>query len=423
MQLVILAGGLGTRLRPLTLHRPKALVPLVDRPQIAHVLDALPPSCEEVIIAVNYMFEQVRDFFRERQFGVAVRVVEEPEPMGTGGAIKNLQRWLHGPFAVYNGDVVDTIEFDRLVAAHEKAQGVATIALWPVDDPSAYGVVAVEKGRITRFVEKPAKGEAPSNPVNAGRYVFEPQVLDLIDAGHTVSLEREVFPRLIEQGLFPYRYEGFWSDAGTLPNYLNAQRLLLEAGQAKISPDADVTAGSLGPPVYVAAGAYVDGRVGLQVGRSIGTFFGGGPVALARDTRLSGPMLARATASGLMSAGCEVIDLGIVPTPCAEHYVTKAGGTLKGAVVVTASHNPREFNGLKAIDARGMEMRREDEEAIESIFFEERFRVAPWSEVGSIRSDDTAVSRYLEAILGKVDVDAIRSEERRVGKECGCRWV
>src|SRR5439155_5069553 len=84
MQLVILAGGLGTRLRPLTLHRPKALVPLVDRPQIAHVLDALPPSCEEVIIAVNYMFEQVRDFFRERQFGVAVRVGEEPEPMWTG---------------------------------------------------------------------------------------------------------------------------------------------------------------------------------------------------------------------------------------------------------------------------------------------------------------------------------------------------
>ncbi|TLZ78203.1 MAG: NDP-sugar synthase [Methanobacteriota archaeon] len=265
MQLVIIAGGLGTRLRPLTLHRPKALVPLVDRPQIAHILDALPPSCDEVIVAVNYMFEQVRDFFRERQFGVAVRVVEEPVPLGTAGAIKSLQRWLNGPFAVYNGDVVDTIEFDRLVAAHEKAQGIATIAVWPVDDPSAYGVVAVEKGRITRFVEKPAKGEAPSNLVNAGRYVFEPRVLDLIEAGHAVSLEREVFPRLIEHGVFPYRYEGFWSDAGTLPNYLNAQRLLLDAGHAKISPDADVTAGSLRPPVYVAAGAYVEGRVGPHV--------------------------------------------------------------------------------------------------------------------------------------------------------------
>src|SRR3989442_1597523 len=149
MQLVIIAGGLGTRLRPLTLHRPKALVPLVDRPQIAHILDALPPSCDEVIVAVNYMFEQVRDFFRERQFGVAVRVVEETVPMGTAGAIKSLQRWLNGPFAVYNGDVVDTIEFDRLVAAHEKAQGIATIAVWPLDDPPVYVAAgAYVEGRV-----------------------------------------------------------------------------------------------------------------------------------------------------------------------------------------------------------------------------------------------------------------------------------
>lgn len=265
MQLVIIAGGLGTRLRPLTLNRPKALVPLVDRPQIVHILDALPPSCDEVIVAVNYMFEQVRDFFRQREFGVEVRVVEEPKPLGTGGAIKNVQRHIDGTFAVYNGDVVDTIEFDGLVAAHERAGGVATIAVWPVDDPSAYGVVAIEKGRITRFVEKPAKGEAPSNLVNAGRYVFEPRVFDFIEPGHAVSLERDVFPPLVEHGVFPYRYEGYWADAGTLPNYLNAQRLLLDAGRAKISPDADVTAGALRPPVYVAAGAYVEGNVGPHV--------------------------------------------------------------------------------------------------------------------------------------------------------------
>src|SRR5213083_146899 len=171
-------------------------------------------------------------------------------------------------------------------------------------------------------------------------------------------------------------------------------------------------------------GPDMNADLALKVGRAIGTSFGGGAVALARDTRLSGPMLARAAASGLMSAGCEVIDLGIVPTPCAEYHVAKAGGTLKGAVVVTASHNPREFNGLKAIDARGMEMRREDEEAIESIFFEERFRVAPWSEVGSIRSDDTAISRYLEGVRSKVDGDAIRKRAPSVvvdpGNGAGC---
>lgn len=270
MQLVIIAGGLGTRLRPLTLHRPKALVPLVDKPPIVHILDSLPPSCDEVIVAVNYMFDQVRDFFRMRQFGVDVRVVEEPQPLGTGGAIKNVQRRIHGTFAVYNGDVVDTIDFDHLVETHEKGRGIGTLALWPVDDPSAFGVVAVEKGRITKFVEKPAKGDAPSNLVNAGRYIFEPQVFDFIEAGRSVSLEREVFPQLIGHGLTPHRYEGFWSDAGTLPSYLQAQRLLLEAGRAKISSEADVTSGQLRPPVYVAAGCFVEGRVGPHVvlGRS-----------------------------------------------------------------------------------------------------------------------------------------------------------
>ena len=161
----------------------------------------------------------------------------------------------------------------------------------------------------------------------------------------------------------------------------------------------------------------------VRVGRAMGTFFDDGTVALARDTRLSGPMLARAVASGLMSAGCSVIDLGVVPTPGAQYYVAKSGH-LKGAVVVTASHNPREFNGLKAIDAQGMEMRREDEEAIEAIYFEEKYRVVDWSRVGSARSDDSANERYLAGVLAHVDVDAIRRRAFTVvadpGNGAGC---
>src|SRR5881397_937326 len=259
MQLVVIAGGFGTRLRPLTLNRPKALVPLVDRPQIVYTLDSLPAICDEVIIAVNYGFEAMREFFRAHEFGIDVRVVEEVKPLGTAGAIKNIQQHVHGTFAVYNGDVVDTIELDRFVEAHRKRHGIGTIAVWPVDDPSAFGVVAIEDGRITRFVEKPRAGEAPSNLVNAGRYVFEPMVFDFIEEGRAVSLEREVFPRLIKRGLTPYPYEGFWSDAGTLPSYLNAQRLLLEAGGAKISGDADVTSGQLRPPVCAGPGCFVEG--------------------------------------------------------------------------------------------------------------------------------------------------------------------
>src|SRR3989475_4316930 len=262
MQLVIIAGGFGTRLRPLTLNRPKALVPLVDRPQIAYTLDSLPAICDEVIIAVNYGFEQMREFFRTHEFGVEVRVVEEAKPLGTAGAIKNLQRHVHGTFAVYNGDVVDTIELDRFVEAHHKGRGIGTIAVWPVDDPSAFGVVAIEDGRITRFVEKPRPGGTPSHLANAGRYVFEPMVFDFIEAGRAVSLERDVFPRLVERGLTAYRYDGYWSDAGTLPSYLNAQRVLLDAGRGKIAPEADVTAGSLRPPGPVGAGPKAKGRRG-----------------------------------------------------------------------------------------------------------------------------------------------------------------
>ena len=161
----------------------------------------------------------------------------------------------------------------------------------------------------------------------------------------------------------------------------------------------------------------------VGVGRAIGTFFGRGVVALARDTRLSGPMLARATAAGLMAVGCDIVDLGVVPTPAAQYYVAKLGG-LKGAVVITASHNPREFNGIKAIDAGGMEMRREDEEAIEAIFFERRARPAEWSAVGDLRSDPSAIDRYMRGIVARVDADAIRKRALTVvvdpGNGAGC---
>src|SRR2546426_11662699 len=146
MQLVIIAGGLGTHLRPLTLSRPKALVPLVDRPQIVYTLDSLPTSCEEVLIAVNYGFEPMREFFRTHDFGIEIRVVEESKPLGTAGAIKNVQRHVRGTFAVYNGDVVDTIDFDRLVEGPRQSAGVCTIAPWPGAETSAFRGVAIAGG-------------------------------------------------------------------------------------------------------------------------------------------------------------------------------------------------------------------------------------------------------------------------------------
>lgn len=265
VQLVIVAGGFGTRLRPLTLRRPKALVPLLNRPQVLQLLDRLPPSVDRVILAVNYMYDQVRDYFDALDLDTEVVVVNEPQPLGTGGAVKNVEDHVSGPFAVCNGDVVSSLDLGALAAFHRKARGVASIAVWPVDDPTAFGVVALDGDRITRFVEKPSAAEAPSHLINAGQYVFEPEVFDAIEPDRVVSLEREVFPRLIPRGLHAFRFSGYWSDAGTLPAYLQAQRLLLDAGGHGKGPGVDVSRAELRAPVLFGSGTYVEGIVGPHV--------------------------------------------------------------------------------------------------------------------------------------------------------------
>ncbi len=277
MQFVVIAGGLGTRLRPLTLHRPKALIPLLNRPQILHVLDRLPPGCDRIVVAVNYMYDRVRDFFEALDSEVEVVVVDEPEPLGTGGAIKNVESHIAGTFAVANGDVIDRMDFEGVLKAHRRHGGIGSLGVGRVEDPSAFGVVALDGDRITRFVEKPAKAEAPSHLVNAGRYLLEPDVLDVIEAGHPVSMEREVFPQLIPRGLYAYPEPGYWSDAGTLPAYLEAQRLLLEAGGADTADTADVSHARMLPRNLVGPGCFVEGVVGpgvvlgkgCQIGRSV----------------------------------------------------------------------------------------------------------------------------------------------------------
>ena len=262
MQAVIIAGGLGTRLRPLTFNRPKALVPLLNRAQILHILDGLPKSVDEVFVAVNYMYDRIREFFKEADVGRSVRVIEEPTPLGTGGAVKNVAPRLNGTFAVYNGDVIDSLDFSKFVAFHRKREAVATIALYEVPDPSAFGVVAMNRSRITRFVEKPAPGEAPSRLINAGRYLFEPEVLDGIEPGRPVSMETEVFPTLTAKGLHGFPFEGYWSDAGTLEGYLGATRTLLANGGAAVDPKANVSRARIDGAVLIPEGCEVSGRFG-----------------------------------------------------------------------------------------------------------------------------------------------------------------
>ncbi len=265
MQAVILAGGLGTRLRPLTYARPKALLPLLNKPMILHLLERIPSMVDEVLLAANYKVDQLRDFLRANDFGRPVTIVKEAKALGTGGAIKNLEDRLNGTFLAFNGDIVSSLAVGDLVAAHRRFGGIGTIALWDVEDPSGFGVVAMKGDRITKFVEKPPPGTAPSRSVNAGAYVLEPEVLAATKRG-TASLERDIFPKVLRKGLFGFRFSGYWSDVGTRENFLAATATLLREQGSDVSIRASIgTTATFVKPVAVAAGTVVRGKIGPAV--------------------------------------------------------------------------------------------------------------------------------------------------------------
>jgi mannose-1-phosphate guanylyltransferase len=273
----ILAGGFGTRMRPLTYTRPKPLLPVLGVPMLRRLIDRVPAEVDGVVLAVNYLSEQIRAYLARDPPPVPVEVVDEPQPLGTGGAIKNVERWLGGePFLVMNGDVVCDADLTAMVAHHRARGGLGTIHLWPVEDPSRYGVVRMEGSeRIVDFVEKPARADAPSNLINAGTYVLEPEVLSRIPPGRAVSIEREVFPLLAREGLFAFRGGRFWVDAGKPLDYLEAQRLLMEGEPGRFAPPAPPGAVVeapvlLSPGARVAPGARVGPHTWLSAGSQVG---------------------------------------------------------------------------------------------------------------------------------------------------------
>ena len=225
---VVLVGGEGTRLRPLTLDEPKPVLPIGGVPFMSLLLDRLAAAgVTKVILSCGYLPERLRAGIGTPPPGIEVEVVVEDEPLGTAGAIRFAAAGrVDGPFLALNGDVLGDADFGALVAAHRAAGAVASIGLTPVDDPTRFGVVVHnEQGIVERFVEKPpnADGLGPAPWwVNAGAYVLEPSVLDMIPADRMVSIEREVFPELVGNGLICVRSEGYWRDIGTLESFLTA---------------------------------------------------------------------------------------------------------------------------------------------------------------------------------------------------------
>jgi mannose-1-phosphate guanylyltransferase len=231
MEAIILAGGFGTRLRPFTFTRSKSLLPIMNQPMISHLIQTLPKKVDTVILAVNYRREQIEEFFCTHDFGKHIIVNEEPEPLGTGGAVKYADRFIKGRFFVLNADIICSLDLKKMLRFHEKKQAVATISLWPVTNVSEFGVVAINSDKnITKFVEKPRPEDAPSDLINAGAYLLEPQVLNYIEPGHLVSMEKEIFPQIIKNTgrFYGYEMKGYWIDVGRISSYIAVHRLLLE---------------------------------------------------------------------------------------------------------------------------------------------------------------------------------------------------
>lgn len=266
---VLLVGGQGTRLRPLTERVPKPMLPIANRPFLEHQIEHLREhGVERIILSCGYLPDAIRE-----HFGDSLEYAVEDEPLGTGGAIRFAAEDVDDTFVVCNGDILTDLDLSELVRLHRARGARATIALHRVADPSGYGLVRTdEHGAVTAFVEKPPPGEADVDTINAGTYVFQPDVLPLIEPGRMVSVEREVFPRLVGEGLFAHAADGRWRDIGTPASYLAANLEQMPPGglvdpRAVVSPSAEVTESVIGPDAAVEEGARVHRSVVLPGGR------------------------------------------------------------------------------------------------------------------------------------------------------------
>jgi len=221
---LILAGGPGTRMRPITHEIPKPLLPVHDRPVLEHNMDLFKKyGIKNIILAIGYKGEKIKEAFGNgKKFGVNITYVEESKPMGTAGPLRLAKEFLAEPFYACNADELKNIDLADMYLFHKENKATATIALTTVDDPSAYGVVRLKGNRIIEFVDKPKKEQAPSKLINSGLYIIEPEVIKQIPEGFAM-LEKDIFPKLARQGkLFGYPFSGQWFDTGTMERYEKA---------------------------------------------------------------------------------------------------------------------------------------------------------------------------------------------------------
>lgn len=277
MQAVILAGGLGSRLRPLTLNRPKPITPLCNIPFLRYQLALLRAhGVEEVILSVSHLPDVIRAVMEDgASEGVQLRYVVEQEPLGTAGGFRNAAGLVKGRVVVLNGDILTDLDLSAMVRFHEARGARATICLTRVEDPTLYGVVELEaNGRVRRFLEKPSPDEVTTDTINAGTYLIEAELLDLIPPGVVYSMERQFFPDLLARNVAFYGWvsDAYWLDIGTAQKYCQANRDLMSR-QIRLPVSLLGTAGTgawVGDPSHVAESAKLLPPVVISAGCRIG---------------------------------------------------------------------------------------------------------------------------------------------------------
>ena len=324
MRAVILVGGEGTRLRPLTSEVPKPVVPLVGRPLMAYMLDWLAGAgVTEVVMACGFLPDQMREVLGDgSRYGLEITYVAEPEPLGTGGALRFADEQLPGGlgerFVMCNGDVLTDLDLRRQIELHEELGAVATLGLAPVEDPTAYGLVRLnEDGSVAGFLEKPDPDEIDTDLISAGAYVLEREILDLIEPGRNVSIEREVWPELVGRGLYGVAdRDAYWLDIGTPERYLEATADLL-SGRARsaVTGELDSSGLSIGPGVRVSGELAGPSVVGEATVIEDGAVVGPGAVIGSGVTVGAGARVERAVVldGALVGPGAVVEDAIVAP--------------------------------------------------------------------------------------------------------------
>src|SRR2546429_226475 len=453
MQAVVMAGGEGSRLRPLTINRPKPMVPIVNKPCLGHIFEVLKRhGIEDSFVTLQYLASIIQDSYGDGGgIGMRLRYSVEETPLGTGGSVRQLAADLEGTFLVISGDALTDIDLSKVIAFHRERNAAVTLTLVHVPNPLEYGVViTAEDGRITKFLEKPSWGEVFSDTINTGIYVIEPRVLERFAVGEVFDFSKDLFPRLLAEGepLFGYVAEGYWTDVGSIAEYARANadllrtivgrqcalksRVILEEGsvigdhtivgdharvraQVKVWPDKQIESGAVigSSLIWGAQGRRaLFGRFGVtgivnidltpefvaRLGAAYAsTLPQGATITMNRDQHRSSRMLKRGLMSGIVSAGVHVADLSQAPLPIGRFHTRRIGAA--GGVHVRISPFDARVCDVKFFDKQALDMDKAQERKVETIFFREDLRRVSFEDVGRIFESPRVGEAYSDAFL------------------------